>query len=99
MKNKDSDIKTNIEGPTELEMFMFFSKKSSIQFGHKVAYVKDDKSGRRKKVKYTATSSDQNASEYKWPDKKLIWSGKSSDFQFLCTEKPASHTPPTFLRH
>lgn len=91
MKNKEPDItKSNIAPPKELTMFMFFSKKSANQFGHKTAYVKDNKSGRRKKVKYTATSSDEKANEYKWPDKKLIWQGSSSDFQFLGTEKPAS---------
>ncbi len=100
MKKTDADKnRTNIGTPTELQVFMFFSKKSSNQFGHKIAKVTDDKSGRSKKVKYTATSSDKEATEYKWPDKELIWSGSQSDLHFIGTEKAYSNNSFSIPKH
>jgi len=98
-KNIEDITKNNTNAPKEMQVFMFFSKKSSNQFGHNIAYVVDNKNGRRKKIKYTATSSDSSASEYKWPDKELIWSGSSSEFEFIGTEKPNGHSPTNIIRH
>jgi len=98
-KEEPKTAKKNIGVTEEPKVFMFFSKKSSNQFGHNVAYVLDSSSGRRKKVKYTATSSDIKASEYKWPDKELIWSGNLSDYQFIGTEKPNSYNHIDILKY
>jgi len=93
MKNTIDINNDKFQTQNDRQIFMFFSKKSATQFGHSVAYVRDDKSGKRKKVQYTATSSDEIASEYKWPDKQLIWSGRASEFEFIGTERPSLGKP------
>ena len=87
MKSRDT-FKEPAKKKQNQHRFMFFSELAAIQFGYCIASVPDGRGGNRKEVKYTATSSDSKAPEYKWPDKKAVWKGKASDMKFIGERKP-----------
>ena len=62
------------------DAFLFYSRKASDLYGEYSAEVPSGAGG-YKTVTFTMQCGDSKGTEYGWPDKTLVWSGKGEDIK------------------